>query len=51
MCMMNQGASLPDVVPEKFIADAGKGITNQDPRFKPNKLRKKRMNLRIRKPS
>jgi hypothetical protein len=48
---MNQGASLPDVVPEKFLAEAGKGLTTQDPRFKPNKLRRKRMNLRIRRPS
>ncbi len=51
MCMMNQGSEPPDVVPEKFVAAAGKGLTTQDPRFKPNKLRRKRMNLRIRKPS
>lgn len=52
MCMNSGGGgSGPDVEPEKMEALAGQGLTTQDPRFVANKSRKKRMNLRIRKPS
>jgi len=50
MCM-NSGGSSPDVEPEKITALSGQGLTTQDPRFVANKTRKKRMNLRIRKPT
>ena len=51
MCMNSGGGSGPDVEPEKMEALAGQGLTTKDPRFAANKSRKKRMNLRIRKPS
>ena len=55
MCMsMPAGASeLGTKVgePEKINALAGQGLTTQDPRFVANKSRKKRMNLRVRKPA
>lgn len=52
MCMMPQSSgSTEDVELEPVKALAGKSITTQDPRFKPNKPKKlKRMNLRINKP-
>lgn len=50
MCM-NPGPKPPKVELEPITAISGKGITNEDPRFKANKMRKKRMNLRIKKPS
>ena len=49
MCMMPQ-ASPADVPLEKVKALAGNPITNEDPRFKANKHRVRRMNLRINKP-
>ena len=50
MCM-NSGSTPRDVEPEKMEAKAGQGLTTQDPRFASNKARKKRMNLRIRRPT
>ena len=50
MCMNSGGGSGPNVEPEKMEAKAGQGLTTQDPRFVANKVRKKRMNLRIRRP-
>jgi len=48
---MNTGsASSPSVEPEKITALSGQGLTTQDPRFVANKSRKKRMNLRVRRP-
>jgi len=38
------------VEPEKITALSGQGLTTQDPRFVANKSRKKRMNLRVRRP-
>ena len=35
---------------ENITALAGQGLTTQDPRFVANKTRKKRMNLRVRRP-
>ena len=52
MCINSGGGgSSRNVDPEKMEALAGQGLTTQDPRFVANKSRKKRMNLRIRKPS
>ena len=52
MCMNTGGSpSSPDVEPENITALAGQGLTTQDPRFVANKVRKKRMNLRVRRPS
>ena len=51
MCMMPQSSgSTEDVELEPVKALAGKSKTTQDPRFKANKQRIKRMNLRINKP-
>ena len=50
MCMMPQAGSPEEVEIEEVEALSGKGLTTQDPRFKANKQRKKRMNLRINKP-
>ena len=50
MCMMSSNPR--GVTADKpVVAPSGKGITNEDPRFTANKMRKKRMNLRIKKPS
>ena len=52
MCM-NQPASYPDVGVTPTQAVAGKGILNEDPRFKgnrPSKTRRVKQSLRIRKP-
>jgi len=47
---MNTGSpSSPEPEPEKITASSGQGLTTQDPRFVTNKVRKKRMNLRVRK--
>ncbi len=49
MCMMPQAS--PGTVPlEEVKALAGNPITNEDPRFKANKHKVRRMNLRINKP-
>ena len=52
MCM-NQPASYPDVGVTPTQAVAGKGIKPEDPRFKANVQRKRRVNrsLTIRRPS
>ena len=52
MCMpmgSSGGGSNPE--PEKVTALSGQGLTTQDPRFVANKSRKKRMNLRVRRPT
>ena len=50
MCMMPQASSSADVPLEEVKALAGNPITNEDPRFKANKHKVRRMNLRINKP-
>ena len=52
MCINSGGGGKSqDVEAEKMEALSGQGLTTQDPRFVANKSRKKRMNLRIRKPT
>ena len=52
MCMpMGSSGGGSDVEAEKITALSGQGLTTQDPRFVANKTRKKRMNLRVRKPT
>jgi len=53
MCMPmgSSGGGSDDVEPENITALSGQGLTTQDPRFVANKSRKKRMNLRVRRPT
>ena len=51
MCMNSGGGGGSDPEPENITAQSGQGLTTQDPRFVANKTRKKRMNLRVRKPT
>ena len=51
MCMPSSGGGGSDPEPEKITALSGQGLTTQDPRFVANKTRKKRMNLRVRRPT